>query len=46
MGTAPTGKEVMMTGQTVHSFRDGRIAEAWWNFDTLGLLRQLGAVDL
>jgi hypothetical protein len=24
---------------------DGKIAETWWQHDTLGLLQQLGALD-
>ncbi|MFI1969559.1 ester cyclase [Streptomyces cinnamoneus] len=44
MGLQPTGQEVTMDGVTIHRFRDGRIAEGWWIFDMLGLMRQLGAV--
>jgi hypothetical protein len=35
-----------MTGATIFRFRDGKIQEGWWNWDTLGLLRQLGLVKL
>ncbi|GHF57745.1 hypothetical protein GCM10010218_43950 [Streptomyces mashuensis] len=46
MGVQPTGREAAMDGVTVFRFEDGRIAEGWWTYDLLGLLRQLGAVDL
>ena len=43
MGLAPTGKQVEVTGMSIDRFEDGKIAESWSNWDTLGLLRQLGA---
>lgn len=46
MGLSPTGRPVTLSGHTTFRFRDGRIAEAWWNWDTLGLLEQLGIVEL
>jgi steroid delta-isomerase-like uncharacterized protein len=39
-----TGKEIGMTGITIYALRDGKIAEAWSNFDQLGLMQQLGAI--
>lgn len=42
MGLPATGKDVGMTGVTIFRFRDGRIAEGWWNWDLLGMMRQLG----
>ncbi|MFI9309838.1 ester cyclase [Streptomyces triculaminicus] len=45
MGLQPTGQTVTMDGVTIHRFVDGRIAESWWVYDMLGLLRQLGAVS-
>ncbi|WAZ23565.1 ester cyclase [Streptomyces cinnabarinus] len=46
MGIAPTGKQVSMTGTTVHRCTaDGKIAEGWWQYDRLGLMEQLGALD-
>lgn len=44
MGVAPTGKQATVTGVTIDRYEDGRIAEAWTNWDTLGLLQQLGAL--
>ncbi|KAB1146002.1 ester cyclase [Streptomyces luteolifulvus] len=46
MGIAPTGKQVMMTGTSIFRCReDGKIAEGWWQYDRLGLMAQLGALD-
>ena len=46
MGVAPSGKQATVTGITLDRFEDGRIAESWTNWDTLGLLKQLGAVPM
>ena len=43
-GVAATEKKVVMTGVVIFRFADGKIQEAWWNWDTLGLLRQIGAI--
>lgn len=43
-GVAPTGKEITTTGITIFRIADGRIAEEWVNWDTLGLLQQLDAI--
>lgn len=43
-GVAPTGKESTITGMTIDRFKNGKIAESYTNWDTLGLLQQLGAV--
>ncbi|NUR41408.1 MAG: SnoaL-like domain-containing protein, partial [Streptomyces sp.] len=46
MGMPATGKRVSMTGTTIHRCgADGRIAEGWWQYDRLGLMEQLGALD-
>ncbi|MEU6554083.1 ester cyclase [Streptomyces sp. NPDC046915] len=46
LGIPATGKPVTMTGTTVFRFGDnGKIAEAWWQHDQLGLMQQLGALD-
>jgi steroid delta-isomerase-like uncharacterized protein len=42
-GLAPTGKTVTVTGMTIDRITGGRIAESWTNWDTLGLLQQIGA---
>jgi predicted ester cyclase len=44
MGTPPTGRDVEFTGLTVSRCRDGKIVEEWELVDTVGLLRQVGAL--
>ena len=44
MGISPTGKQATVTGITIDRFENGVIAESWTNWDTLGLLQQLGVV--
>jgi predicted ester cyclase len=44
MGISPTGKEVTITGQTLSRVTGGKIVEEWTNWDTLGMLQQIGAV--
>ncbi|MGW4158384.1 ester cyclase [Streptomyces sp. NPDC004788] len=46
MGLQPTGMAVAMTGMTVYRCReDGKIVEGWWQYDLLGLMGMLGAVE-
>ncbi|WP_329282044.1 ester cyclase [Streptomyces sp. NBC_00691] len=46
MGLQPSGIAVTMTGAVIHRFRDdGKIVEGWWQYDLLGLMAQLGAVE-
>lgn len=44
MGMPATGKQATVTGITIDRIVGGRIAESWDNWDTLGLMQQLGAV--
>lgn len=44
MGMPATGKQATVTGMTIDRIVDGRIAESWDNWDTLGLMQQLGAI--
>ena len=44
MGIAPTGKDAVVSGITLSRVADGKIAEEWTNWDTLGMLQQIGAV--
>jgi steroid delta-isomerase-like uncharacterized protein len=46
MGLPPTGKNVTMTGITIYRIVNGKIQEAWSNFDQLGVLQQLGVVPV
>ncbi|MER7763132.1 ester cyclase [Streptomyces sp. NPDC097619] len=43
LGMAPTGRTCTMPGTTTFRCRDGQIAEGWWHYDAMGLMRQLGA---
>ena len=46
LGLPNTGRKVSMTGTTVFRFDPtGRIHEGWWQYDRLGLMEQLGALD-
>jgi steroid delta-isomerase-like uncharacterized protein len=44
MGIAPTNKQATVTGIGIDRFVNGKIEESWSNWDTLGLLQQLGVV--
>jgi steroid delta-isomerase-like uncharacterized protein len=43
-GIPPTGKPGIVTGTTIHYFVEGKVVEETSNWDTLGLLQQLGVV--
>ncbi len=45
-GIQPTGRRVNGTGLTIYHFMGDRIHEAFVNWDSLGLLQQLGVVTL
>ncbi len=46
LGVPATGRKVTMTGTTIHRCTpDGKIAEGWWQYDRLGLMGQLGALE-
>ena len=42
MGMAATGKQVTITGMTIHRIAGGKIVETWNNFDSLSMVQQLG----
>jgi steroid delta-isomerase-like uncharacterized protein len=44
MGVPPSGNRVSITGIVIHRLADGNIQEGYFNWDTLGLLRQIGAI--
>lgn len=44
MGMPATGKQATVTGITIDLIKGGRITESRTNWDTLGLLQQLGAI--
>lgn len=43
-GIRPTGERVSVAGIVIHRLADGKLAEGWWNWDTLGLVQQLGGL--
>ncbi|KYH25333.1 snoaL-like polyketide cyclase [Halalkalicoccus paucihalophilus] len=46
MGIEPTGKRVELTGNVMHRLEDGKLVETWASFDMLGLMEQLGAIEM
>jgi predicted ester cyclase len=44
MGLAPSHKRVTVTGITIDRFEGGKVVESWSNWDTMGMMQQLGAV--
>ncbi len=42
-GLAPTGTRASVTGIGIGRWEDGKLVEAWTEWDNLGLARQLGA---
>ncbi|MCA1566652.1 MAG: ester cyclase [Acidobacteria bacterium] len=45
LGFAATQKPMEITGIAIVRVRDGRIVEAWNNFDFMGMFQQLGALQ-
>jgi predicted ester cyclase len=41
MGFAPKATQIEVTGIDIIRFEDGKIAEIWSNWDTLGLMQQI-----
>ena len=46
LGIKPTGKRMSVRGIQVGRFEDGMLVERWGSTDQLGMLQQLGAVDV
>lgn len=44
LGIPATGRQVSMSGITIHRVTNGKLAEHWAQIDALSLLQQLGAV--
>ena len=44
-GIPPSGKRVTMTGMVIFRFASGKVAEAWYEHDALGILEQIGAIS-
>jgi steroid delta-isomerase-like uncharacterized protein len=45
MGIEPTGKQIEVGSSIFAQFEDGKVVERWVQYDTFGLMQQLGAVD-
>ena len=43
-GIPPTGKLIVTTGINIFLIKDGKVAEEWVNWDTMGFMQQLGVV--
>jgi predicted ester cyclase len=41
MGMPPTGRTVHVTGITILRVADGKVIEAWQNWDMLGMMQQI-----
>jgi predicted ester cyclase len=44
MGMPPTGKAFKVTGVNTFRISGGKVVDTWVNFDTLGMMQQLGIV--
>jgi steroid delta-isomerase-like uncharacterized protein len=44
LGLPPTGRRVTVTGIRISHLRDGKVIEDFENYDTLGMMRQLGVI--
>jgi steroid delta-isomerase-like uncharacterized protein len=44
MGIEPTGTQVTVSGLTISRLEGGKIVEEFLNWDTLGMMQQLGAI--
>ncbi|HXZ05471.1 MAG TPA: ester cyclase [Ktedonobacteraceae bacterium] len=44
MGIPPTGKHVSISGISIYRITDGKMQQAWIEYDMLGMLQQLGIV--
>jgi predicted ester cyclase len=44
MGVAPTGKQVTVSGLTLSRLANGKVIEEYTNWDTFGMMQQLGVV--
>lgn len=46
MGIAPTNKEIEVTGITISRFEGDKIAEEWQDWDSLGMMKELGVCEM
>jgi len=45
MGIPPTGRQIAITGTSIHRFADGQFVESWVSYDMLGMMQQLTAEE-
>ncbi|MEM4316091.1 MAG: ester cyclase [Nitrososphaerota archaeon] len=45
LGLPPTNRKISIRTIGIMRFRDGKIIEEWENYDELGMLRQVGAIQ-
>ena len=44
LGISPSGNRVEVTGISIDRIEGGKFVESWSNYDTLGMMQQIGAV--
>jgi steroid delta-isomerase-like uncharacterized protein len=44
MGLEPNGKQSTVTGIAIDRIENGKVVETWGNWDTLGLMQNIGAI--
>jgi steroid delta-isomerase-like uncharacterized protein len=44
-GIAPTGRTIVVTGISLYTIHEGKIASEWEQTDSLGMLQQLGVLN-
>jgi steroid delta-isomerase-like uncharacterized protein len=44
MGIPATDKKIEMTAITIYRISGGKVAECWWNYDSLGMMQQIGVI--
>jgi predicted ester cyclase len=45
-GIEATGKPISMSGISIYRLTEGKLAEAWVQYDQLGLMQQLGVIPM
>jgi steroid delta-isomerase-like uncharacterized protein len=45
MGIPPTGRQIAITGISIHRFANGKFVESWVSYDMLGMMQQLTAEE-
>lgn len=44
MGAAPTQRKVTVSGIVINKYTNGKVSEGWVNWDTAGLMQQIGVM--